>query len=374
MAISSLIYLIFFFSGMSGLMYQVVWVREFGQIFGNNIYSASLVTSVFMLGLGVGSFLAGKFADRKYHDQPGSGLKFYAYFEFGIACLGLVIALILPHLEFLSATISAYELGDQGWFHLSLSSYLFRYGVAVILLIPITLLMGGTLTLLIRFLVRTELSLAGWHIGLLYGLNTAGAAGGCFLVDFYAIPQLGLFSTQLLAVFLNLFASIGAFFILHRLDLSDQVKSPPAIVSGAVDQIKNKKALLLLLAAIFMSGFAAMGLEILWFRYLTSALGQYRIVFSLLLFVILLGIWLGSVVAGFISRRVERPGLLYMVSQLAFVIVSSATFLYFDERYLFSSETVRQYLINHGPFTNFSEYRLILRSVVYLVGLPSFFM
>lgn len=57
--------LLFFCSGASGLIYQVVWVREFGYIFGNTIYSAALVIAMFMCGLGVGSYLGGRWADRR---------------------------------------------------------------------------------------------------------------------------------------------------------------------------------------------------------------------------------------------------------------------------------------------------------------------
>ncbi len=56
--------LIFFLSGMAGLLYQVVWVREFGLIFGNTLHSAALVTGVCMVGLGAGGLLAGIVADR----------------------------------------------------------------------------------------------------------------------------------------------------------------------------------------------------------------------------------------------------------------------------------------------------------------------
>ena len=61
-----------------------------------------------------------------------------------------------------------------------------------LLLTPITLLMGGTLTLLIRHLVRKDLDVGGWRIAALYGVNTAGAALGCFLTDFALVPASGL--------------------------------------------------------------------------------------------------------------------------------------------------------------------------------------
>ena len=72
-----LFYLLFFCSGLSGLIYQVVWVRVFGNVFGNTIYSASLVVAVFMLGLGVGSYVVGAWADRRYAHAPESLLRAY---------------------------------------------------------------------------------------------------------------------------------------------------------------------------------------------------------------------------------------------------------------------------------------------------------
>ena len=65
----SLLYAAFFLSGVSGLIYQITWVRQFGNVLGNTVHSAALVVAVFMLGLGVGSYVAGVWADRRRH--PG---------------------------------------------------------------------------------------------------------------------------------------------------------------------------------------------------------------------------------------------------------------------------------------------------------------
>jgi spermidine synthase len=105
--LSRLLYLIFFLSGASGLIYQVIWVREFGNVFGNTIHSASLVIAVFMGGLGVGSYVAGRWADRRYVDRPGSLLTAYGWVELGIAGLGLLVMLLLPRLGDVSAAIAA---------------------------------------------------------------------------------------------------------------------------------------------------------------------------------------------------------------------------------------------------------------------------
>jgi hypothetical protein len=76
-------YALFFLSGISGLVYQVVWVRQFGNVFGNTVHSAALVTAVFMLGLGVGSYLAGAWADRRHARGPGPLLTAYGGAEAG---------------------------------------------------------------------------------------------------------------------------------------------------------------------------------------------------------------------------------------------------------------------------------------------------
>src|SRR5437016_10069764 len=108
---TGLIYLLFFCSGLSGLIYQVVWVRVFGNVFGNTVYSASLIVAVFMLGLGVGSYVVGKWADRQYAIGPESLLRTYGAFEIVIGICGLLISIVLTHLGSISALTSSYSRG-----------------------------------------------------------------------------------------------------------------------------------------------------------------------------------------------------------------------------------------------------------------------
>src|SRR5204863_2184124 len=82
------LYLAFFCSGLSGLIYQVVWVRVFGNVFGNTIYSASAVVAVFMLGLGAGSYVIGAWADRRYAKRPESLLRTYGRVELVVGLIG----------------------------------------------------------------------------------------------------------------------------------------------------------------------------------------------------------------------------------------------------------------------------------------------
>src|SRR5207249_511407 len=129
---------------------------------------------------------------------------------------------------------------------------------------------------------------------------------------------------QLIAVALNLVAAIGAL----RLAATTSAESGsaaahvPAVITAAdtMDVGAVKVPFSLTAVAILLSGFAAMGMEIVWFRHLGSLLGSLRPVLSLILTVILIGIWLGSLAGGYLHRRVGRPVVLYVVAQAVFII------------------------------------------------------
>ena len=352
-----MIYLLFFLSGISGLIYQVIWVRMFGNVFGNTIHSASIVVAVFMLGLGAGSYVMGAWADRRYATRPDSLLRAYGHVELIIALMGFAIAAALPHLGALSALVSSYSRESSGWYALSTASYLARAGIAVALLTPITLLMGGTLTLLIRHLVRSDLEMGGWRIALLYGMNTAGAALGCALTDFALVPASGLWGAQMVAVFFNVVAGAGALLLSMRStvrlkpDTTTRKKKRSARDVRSVrlqpdraerlqpDQADTRlpaehhaPAVAWTAVALAMTGMAAMGMEILWFRHFTILLGGFRAVFSLLLTVILIGIGVGSLAGGVLYRRTGMPAVWFMVVQGLFVAATLLGFAMADVR------------------------------------------
>ena len=351
---TGLLYVLFFCSGVSGLIYQVIWVRMFGNVFGNTIQSASLVVAIFMLGLGAGSYVVGAWADRRYASRPETLLRAYGRFELVIAALGLAIALVLPHLGQLSASISSYTREASGWYALSTASYLARAGIAIVLLTPITLLMGGTLTLLIRHLVRRDLQVSGWRIAVLYAVNTGGAALGAILTDFLLVPASGLFGAQVVAVAFNVVAGAGALYLgTVRLKTDTATAKKPrhkAAREKRVGSVRlqpdredepgtrhqepgiSSRPLILTSAALALTGFAALGMEILWFRHFLILLGGFRAVFSLLLAVILTGIGIGSLAGGFLYRRAGRPAECFMVVQGLFVLATLIGFATADVR------------------------------------------
>jgi len=357
---------------MAGLLFEVVWVREFGLIFGNTIHSAALVTSVFLGGLGLGAYLAGIAADRVYRQDRLAALRLYALSEAAIGALGLGAAWVLPRLEALSAAVSTYRVGPDGWFELTAASYLFRYAIAVGLLAPVTILMGGTLTLLIRFTVAGDVTRAGWRVGLLYGLNTAGASCGCLLVDILWIPRLGIWSTQLLAACLNLTAAAGGLAVLSRARRTTFGAPEPRRQARKLAPGPGIRFSTVALAVV-LTGFAAMGTEILWFRFLTSALGQYRLVLSLLLGQILLGIWLGSMAGGDLSNRFGGAPLWFMGAQIAVALSTLGSLWLFD---LGPVQQVINERIGQSPngVGLPTELWIQLGAIFQVVSLPAFFM
>jgi spermidine synthase len=334
---------VFFASGISGLIYQVVWVREFGNVFGNTVYSASIVIALFMIGLGAGSYLMGTLADRR-HLSTGSLVRLYAILETLIAVLGFLISLALPHIGTVLASLSSYETGQDGWHALSFVSYLWQGAVAAVLLAPMTILMGGTLTVLVRAVVARDLRSAGWRIALLYGGNTLGAATGAVLTDFVLVPQVGLFVTQIAAVALNLSAAAGALWIAARgLDrgksdprgksrghVVNRRAKPRAAPFAPAGRLGNDRALgevrivQWTALALALSGCAALGMEILWLRHLAVLLGGFRSVYSLLLAVMLFALGVGAVIGGWLDRRFGQPARTLMIVQALFAATALA--------------------------------------------------
>jgi predicted membrane-bound spermidine synthase/tetratricopeptide (TPR) repeat protein len=359
---SVILYFLFFCSGISGLVYQVVWTRQFGNVFGNTIYSASIVVSLFMLGLGLGSYVAGVWADRHYERTGNSLVRAYGSVELIIAFLGLAVSLLLPHLAALVAALSSYAADRSGWFELSRMSYVARGAVAAALLLPITTLMGGTLTLLIRHRVREDVESAGaMKIAVLYAVNTAGAALGAFLTDFWLVPAVGLRGTQLTAVFLNVMAGAGACTLARRIPnraaaLKAKVEKTRQIVPPPVSAVRSTWWIG---AALMVSGFSAMGIEIVWLRHFEVLLGGFRAVFSLVLSVMLAAVAIGSMLGAGLNQRTARPAQALMLVQGAFV----ASVLLGLGMTSFSSSTNEQSILWRG-----------LRSIVLEIGLPSMLM
>src|SRR6185369_5998083 len=137
---NSILYVIFFLSGATGLVYEVIWVRLTGLVFGNTSHAISTVLAAFMAGLALGSWKLGKAADRTKNP-----LRVYGLLEMGIGVSAALVPLIFRALDSLYWTIApAVSAIPAG-------SGIIRFGTSFLVLITPTFLMGGTLPMLTRF-------------------------------------------------------------------------------------------------------------------------------------------------------------------------------------------------------------------------------
>jgi len=354
----------FFLSGISGLIYQVTWVRQFGNVFGNTVHSASIVVAVFMLGLGAGGYLAGVWADRIAGNAPARLVRLYAYAEGALACLGLGLSLLLPHLTAIVAAWSHYVANADGWRELSAASYAARAALAIGLLAPVTLIMGATLTLLIRALARSHLH-TGWTVARLYGANTAGAAAGALLTDFVLVRLVGLQATQLVAVALNLVAAGLAWWALRTAPVAPESSTQHAAPSGRPSAIA---------VALALTGCAVMGLEMLWLRHFTILLGGFRSVFSLVLTVLLVANGAGALAGGWLFRRLGRPADLLVGSYALLVAATLAGLAWSSaEALAMRGQAVAAVLASMGPARRtLAEIWFNLRPMLVEIAVPAF--
>ena len=308
----------FFLSGATGLAYQVIWFKRFSHVWGNSSLAMGSVVASFLLGLGLGAHLFGGFADRSR-----SPIFWYGVFE---AVIGLLVILIPLEITWLFGFAShLYPLLGE----LPLLHSFVRSGLTFLVIGPPCILMGGTLPLLIRQFTREGSSLSS-QVGWLYGINTVGAAAGCFAAGFYLLPLLGLFWSSLLAAGVNL--AIGAIALILAARWIAPFGPPIQSVTeasdsgSALEQTKRSdhKIPRPLLYVVALTGFASLALEMVWSRQLALILGGSTYAFSAMLFVVLVGIGLGALLY---HRWIKHYANWPFTSTVVIIVLAGATLL-----------------------------------------------
>jgi spermidine synthase len=314
-----MVFLFFFFSGASGLIYEVVWTRLFEFIVGCSHQSITIVVATFMGGLALGSFLGGKAADRSR-----SPLVLYGWLVLGVGayCFLIPAATSLANLAF----GPIYRLHDGEPNH---PLFLGAKAIAAvaILLVPTTL-MGATLPVLIRH-ITGRLRDVGSRLGTLYAVNTLGAVTGAWAAGFLLIPMLGLWWTSTLAagidaviglVILTMGGRLGAARVPAPGPREEAVKpapAPQAETSGASAGYRPG----LVIAAFAISGAVDMCLQLAWTRSLILSLGNSTYAFSVIVGIFILGLSVGSAIATRFADRIRSPQ-----AALGWVMVGAALF------------------------------------------------
>ena len=305
-----LIAVCFTLSGAAGLIYEVLWMRMLGLIFGATTVAISVVLAAFMGGLALGSALGGRLAARFRN-----ALRAYGIIEIGIGLTALCLPLIFRVAEMLDATI---------WRTIHPSSLLFtalRFGlVAAVLLLP-TMLMGATLPIIVTA-VRQFGDSRALAISRLYGLNLLGAIVGTIIAGFLFLPAFGIRATIWIAAATNI--SVGAAALLFARTSYRQTDSTEALNDDAAQaargvNLAESSAFWFLCA--FCSGMITIGMQIVWSRLLAMIIGSSTYAFAVVLALFLsglgLGAWIVSLTAAADSQRLRR--VLFIVQLLTVV-------------------------------------------------------
>src|SRR5215475_785507 len=291
--LSSILYVIFFLSGATGLVYEVIWVRLTGLVFGNTSHAISTVLGAFMAGLALGSWKLGRKADR-----ATSPLRIYGLLEIGIGISAALVPLAFRVLDIVYREIAPAVSSVPG------GAGVIRFGASFIVLITPTFLMGGTLPVLTRFFTERLDEVEG-KVGVLYALNTFGAAAGSLLAALVLIPGIGNVRTTLIIASINV--AIGLFAIGMSSRAKGEARAQGALngdttIAAGADDIRSSDpaADRLVLTTLAVSGFVSMMYEVSWTRALSAIIGSSTYAFSIMLVTLLIGIALGSSI---ISRR-----------------------------------------------------------------------
>ena len=304
---------ILFLSGCSALLFETLWLRLSGLVFGNSVWSAALILSSFMAGLGLGNGIAASL--KLWRRRP---LHVYAILETAVAIFGCTIVFALPHVgEWMRPLFQAL------WNHDSVLNGLRFFLSFLILLVPTTA-MGLTLPVLLddRVLRRHDFAQA---IGLFYGANTLGAVAGALLGEAFLVQALGLLGTSLVAGFLNCTAAAIAWFVAGRDKIDSEIATEePQVRLGISYQLPWR-----LLFVSFSAGGLLLCLEVVWFRFLRLYVANSPTAFSIMLAVVLAGIGLGGLVAGAFHRRLARLNHFLPIVLLLAAIATLLAYLFF---------------------------------------------
>lgn len=296
---------LFVFSGAAALVYQVLWVRELGLLFGSTAQAAALTIAIFFAGIALGGWLFGRMAGRLTRPLAAFG---WVEIGVGLTALGhfLVADTYFALYPALHAAVGAHPLLDTGAKAL----------VAATILMPPAVLMGGTLPLIGQRVVRAPERL-GRLGSALYALNTAGGAMGALAAGFVLPIWLGFSGAYLLAVATDIAIGLAALSLAWRTGPAEvaaprrrrpDTSTVAARCAGtAAEDRASREALSAplprgLWAVAFLSGFATLAVEVIWTRLFAQVLQNSVYTYALVLTVFLAALALGASFANALSR------------------------------------------------------------------------
>ncbi|MBI5814216.1 MAG: hypothetical protein HZB29_01245 [Nitrospinae bacterium] len=316
---------LFFLSGLTSLIYEVVWQKRIMTALGSDVYATSMTLSAFMLGLALGSFLAGKVADR-----VSGRVLIYGFLELLIGVYAVSFPSILA--------FAGHPLHDLyvNYFGAASSVYwTFKFAIIFIVLMIPSAMMGATLPIVVAEFAVSE-GHAGEEVSRFYSINTIGAFFGVLVSGFISIYMFGLSTTTWTAATLN-FIIAGVAIVTHfARQKEDSIISKAGPSANIPLMVYGRSTARAAIVSAFFIGFCILALEVVWARMLIQYMAATVYSFSTMLLFVLLGIFLGARKSrSFIESGKELPEkyVLYIMLAGLYVSVSALLFYVFPNLY-----------------------------------------
>lgn len=386
-----------FLSGFSALIYQVLWMKQIGLLFGNTSHAAGATLTSFFAGLAFGSWVLGRRVSKS--TKP---MRTYAWLEFGIAITALLYFAILTFFGAIYPGI--HQNTEPGALRL-----LIKFALSLLLVFPPAFCMGGTIPVIGQYVVR-ETCHFGSLAALMYGVNTLGAALGVGLAGFFLPLWIGFNLTCALAIAISVAIGVVALLISRRgqpvecfaeqtraarasepeaqkanepevsitpgreltrqerrrLEREERKKQPAAIQAPApkapVAAPLTARGKNTVITLCFLSGFSVLALEVIWTRLFSQVLENSVYTFAAILLVVLLGLSAGAITSSLVSHLKRFPASFMLT---ALLLVGAIAVAYTP--YLFMRLTDGMQLITSKG--TWSQYMwLILGTVALSIG------
>lgn len=277
------LYLIFFASGATGLVYQVLWLRLTNLVFGNTSYAVATVLAAFMAGLALGNWRLGV-----YSDKVARPLFLYGVLEVLIGVSAFLVPLLFDAVDNIYWHVAPDIAAVPG------AGFSVRFVAAFAIMLVPTFLMGGTLPAMAKVIVR-RIDDVESGLGTLYALNTFGAAFGVLVAALYLIPTLGNQMTGLSIAAMNISLGGLAIWLAGRHQShSDGAQTAAEDAVDTTSKATTTSTDRLVLVTVLISGFVALLYEVAWTRALSALISNSTYAFAIMLVTFLVGIAIGS--------------------------------------------------------------------------------
>ncbi|MBI1912895.1 MAG: fused MFS/spermidine synthase [Deltaproteobacteria bacterium] len=323
----------FFLTGLTGLAYELAWIRLLILAFGSTQFAVTTVLVTFMSGIALGSLIFGRIVDR--FKAP---LKLYGIIEVLLGIYCIISPLVFYTVKQIYLSFASFEPQGAHIASFEASQFILSF---LALIIPTTL-MGGTLPVLVKYLTSSS-GKVGYHTAVPYSINTLGAVTGCLLTGFFSMYMLGVKATVYSAGLIDIIIGVIVYYRYGK----TVVKAEETVGAQQAEAvIGNKNLKYLVIGSFALSGFASLTYEVLWTRVFSLVLGSSIYAFTIMLATFLAGIGIGSIIfAPYIDKRknyitwfAALEAIIGLVSLLSIFIYRELPFIFFNIKEAFATQ------------------------------------